>query len=138
YHRADALICHSDSIKTRLISEFGIQPEKISVIPHGPFFYDLPATTPTPSPQDPNANLAGHTVLWQGIIFPYKGVDLLLNAWQTVEAQAPNAWLTILGTGAPDFLDEIRKQVRELGLTRVKLDFRFASTEELVATYRAA
>jgi glycosyltransferase involved in cell wall biosynthesis len=131
YHRADALICHSDSIKTRLISEFGIQPEKISVIPHGPFFYDLPVTVPTLSH-------TGQTVLWQGIIFPYKGVDLLLNAWQTVEAQAPNAWLTILGTGAPDFLDEIRKQVRELGLTRVKLDFRFASTEELVATYRAA
>ncbi len=32
-------------------------------------------------------------VLWQGIIFPYKGIDLLLNAWQKVEArdEAP-AW----------------------------------------------
>jgi len=77
-------------------------------------------------------------VLWQGIIFPYKGVDLLLRAWQRVEVSGSSAWLVIAGTGSPDLLEEIREQVRELGLKRVKLHFRFISTEELVALYRAA
>jgi glycosyltransferase involved in cell wall biosynthesis len=77
-------------------------------------------------------------VLWQGIIFPYKGIDLLLRAWQQVEAKSENACLVIAGTGAPDLLGQIRGQVAELGLKRVKMHFRFISTEELVALYRAA
>jgi glycosyltransferase involved in cell wall biosynthesis len=77
-------------------------------------------------------------VLWQGIIFPYKGVDLLLRAWQKVEAAGDDAYLVIAGTGAPELLEQIRGQVRELGLKCVKLHFRFISTEELVALYRAA
>ena len=44
----------------------------------------------------------------------------------------------IAGTGAPELLEQIRAQVAELGLKRVKLHFRFISTEELVALYRAA
>jgi glycosyltransferase involved in cell wall biosynthesis len=138
YRRTDALICHSESIKARLISEFGIKADKISVIPHGPFFYDLPTiASPHPTP-DLNMDPHQQLVLWQGIIFPYKGIDLLLNAWQTVEAQAPTAWLVVLGTGAPDLLSELRQQAHHLGLARVRFDFRFASVEELVTTYRAA
>ncbi len=136
YHRADALICHSESIKTRLISEFDIQPGRISVIPHGPFFYDLPADN---APQlHLKATPTEQIVLWQGIIFPYKGVDLLLNAWQKIESQIENARLVVLGTGSPDLLQQLRDQAARLHLQRVKLDFRFASTEELVATYRTA
>jgi glycosyltransferase involved in cell wall biosynthesis len=138
YSRADVLICHSESIKARLISEFGVKADKISVIPHGPFFYDLPAGAAILPSQNLKADPTRQLVLWQGIVFPYKGVDLLLDAWQMVEAQTPNAWLGILGTGAPDLLNEIRKRVHELGLTRVNLDFRFASADELVAIYRAA
>ena len=41
-------------------------------------------------------------VLWQGIIFPYKGIDLLLDAWQQVEANSDDACLLIVGTGAPE------------------------------------
>ena len=62
----------------------------------------------------------------------------MLRAWQRVEASGDTAWLVIAGTGSPDLLEEIREQVRELGLKRVKLHFRFISTEELVALYRAA
>jgi len=35
-------------------------------------------------------------------------------------------------------LEQIRRQVEDLGLQRVKLHFRFISTEELVALYRVA
>ena len=49
YHQVDALICHSDHIKTRLAAEFLVPPEDITVIPHGPFFYDLPASDPGPT-----------------------------------------------------------------------------------------
>jgi glycosyltransferase involved in cell wall biosynthesis len=137
YHRADALICHSVSIRSRLISEFAVKAKRISVIPHGPFFYDIPpdASSPNaPVKTEPNQQI----VLCQGIIFPYKGVDLLLNAWKKVEAQTADAWLVVLGTGAPALLDELRQQAKNLDLLRVRFDLRFVSTEELVANYRAA
>jgi glycosyltransferase involved in cell wall biosynthesis len=108
------------------------------VIPHGPFFYDLPAIGLEQTLQSFEVGPREVLVLWQGIIFPYKGIDLLLRAWQQVEANGEGACLVIAGTGAPELLDQIRGQVKQLGLKRVKLHFRFISTEELVALYRAA
>jgi glycosyltransferase involved in cell wall biosynthesis len=77
-------------------------------------------------------------VLWQGIIFPYKGLDVLLQAWRTVEARVEGAWLVVAGTGSPELLEEMRGLAAELGLRRVLLEFRFVTAEELVALYRRA
>ncbi len=77
-------------------------------------------------------------VLWQGIIFPYKGIDLLLNAWQQVEEKNDDACLLIAGTGSPEFTQQIHEQISLLGLDARQLNLRFISTEEFVALYRAA
>jgi len=138
YARADALICHSDSVKARLVAEFAVPETKVSVIPHGPFFYDLPSAGTEHALAAFALEPDKPMVLWQGIIFPYKGVDLLLTAWKQVEMRVPETLLLIGGTGAPELLEQIRAQVAELGLTRVKMEFRFVSAEELVALYRAA
>ena len=138
YRMVDGIICHSDHVKMRLGLEFSVPEEKVAVIPHGPFFYDLPQTGLKNTLQSFAVEPGEILVLWQGIIFPYKGIDLLLRAWEQVEAQSEDACLVIAGTGAPEFLEQIRGQVNELGLKRVKSHFRFISTEELVALYRAA
>ena len=138
YAMVDGIICHSDNIKKRLQMEFAVSEAKISVIPHGPFFYDLPTNEDQAILRTFEVESDRKMVLWQGIIFPYKGIDLLLSAWQEVEAADDTVYLMIAGTGAPELLDQIRKQVVELGLKRVKLHFRFITAEELVALYRAA
>lgn len=138
YQMVDGIICHSDHIKVRLEGEFAIPSEKIDVIPHGPFFYDLPDTGSKATLQTLGVEPGKVLVLWQGIIFPYKGVDLLLNAWQKVEAREQGVCLVIAGTGAPELLEQVREQVSQLGLKHVHLEFRFITTEELVALYRAA
>ena len=138
YAMVDGIICHSDHVRSRLATEFSVPEEKISVIPHGPFFYDLPATGLEQILQSLGVEPGQVLVLWQGILFPYKGVDLLLQAWQQVEAECSDACLVIAGTGAPELLQQMHAQVASLGLTRVKLHLRFISTEELVALYRAA
>ena len=86
YRRVDGIICHSDHIRARLAAEFSVPEEKVSVIPHGPFFYDLPATGSEETLRGFEVGPGEVLVLWQGIIFPYKGIDLLLRAWQRVEA----------------------------------------------------
>jgi glycosyltransferase involved in cell wall biosynthesis len=138
YRIVDAVICHSDHVRARLGAEFSVPEEKISVIPHGPFFYDLPASGLEQILRSFEVEPDKVLVLWQGIIFPYKGIDLLLRSWQQVEADVDDACLVIAGTGAPELLEQIRGQVKDLDLKRVKLHFRFISTEELVALYRAS
>ncbi len=138
YAMMDAIICHSDHIKKRLNDEFDVNEEKVSVIPHGPFFYDLPETKNVTMARTFGVEEGMTLVLWQGILFPYKGVDLLLDAWQKVEAANDSACLVIAGTGPEELLDSIRNQVERLMLKRVKLHFRFISTEELVGLYRQA
>jgi len=138
YRMVDRIICHSDHIRARLGAEFSVPEEKIAVIPHGPFFYDLPAVGSEQTLQNFQIGPDKVTILWQGIIFPYKGIDLLLDAWQKVEENTQNACLVVVGTGAPELLEQIREQVKKLDLKRVKLHFRFISTEDLVALYRAA
>lgn len=151
YAFADGLICHSAAVAARLRTEFGVPEKRISVIPHGPFFYDLPESRGPASEAGAGAGqneaavraefgvqATGPVVLWQGILFPYKGVDLLLAAWAAVEARVPDASLVIAGTGSPELLAAVQAQVAALGLMRVRMHPRFLSTEELVALYRLA
>lgn len=138
YTDVDAIICHSDHIAAKLETEFHVPRSKIDIIPHGPFFYDLPVRRSGEILQNFGLGEAKLLFLFQGIIFPYKGVDLLLNAWRLVEHEALEACLIVVGTGSPELLDQLRLQVQELGLRHVRLQFRFISTEELVTLYRAA
>ena len=138
YRMVDRLICHSDHVRVRLGAEFSVPFDKVSVIPHGPFFYDLPAAGPGQTPPGLEEKMGSVLVLWQGIIFPYKGVDLLLRAWQRVEAHGGNCRLVVAGTGAPELLEQIREQVKSLGLKRVQLQLRFISVRELMELYRTA
>lgn len=134
YAEMDGLICHSIHILKRLTAEFGVPEAKVSVIPHGPFFYDLQISDASRYSSAEQAV----TVLWQGILFPYKGVDLLLNAWQRVERAAPKARLRILGTGDPELLNSLQEHAKQLQLRAVDFDLRFCSAEELVAAYQQA
>jgi glycosyltransferase involved in cell wall biosynthesis len=138
YGMVDDIICHSDHVKKRLQEEFYVPAKNIQVIPHGPFFYDIENTDGQMVLKNLGIKDDELVVLWQGIIFPYKGIDLLLNAWQAVEEAVPNAVLIIAGTGTSELLEAIRDQSKRLNLRRVRMDFRFVSTEELVAFYRAA
>ena len=138
YRRADALICHSQHVRERLQDEFGISEDRIAVIAHGPFFFDQPESAIDDARRRLGIAAGRRIVLWQGILFPYKGLDLLLDAWQQVEEQNASAHLVVVGTGSPELLAGVRDQVARLGLARVTLDLRFASTEELVGAYRAA
>ncbi len=138
YHFVDHLICHSASIQQRLVSEFHLDPARISIIPHGPFFYDLPVQEAGPILTKFGVPAASCLVLWQGLVFPYKGVDLLLDAWQSVEQADDKAFLVVAGTGDAGLLLALRQQAAALNLKRVHLYQHFITTPELVALYRAA
>ncbi|HEX2712158.1 MAG TPA: glycosyltransferase [Candidatus Acidoferrales bacterium] len=139
YRLADALICHNEAAQTRLIEEFGLDPKRIWLIPHGPMFHDQQP----PSVEEARARLGfppGQCViLWQGIVKPYKGLDFLLEAWRAVQAQGRDACLVIAGSGEEKQLRAVEDKVRSLGVeSSVRLELRFLSVRELTLYYQAA
>lgn len=138
YEMADHLICHDGVAAGRLTAEFGIDPGRISVIPHGPLFENAqrrPAESRLSLGFGPDECI----VLWQGILRPYKGVSFLLKAWRNVLDSGLDARLAIVGAGEPELIRAIEDEVAALDLgASVRLDLRFVPIDELAAFYEAA
>src|SRR5260370_6894830 len=100
YKEMDALICHTDEAKGRLIREFSVDPERIWVIPHGPLLHDARRDSVKASKAALSLPENETLVLWQGIIRPYKALNFLLQGWRRIDARRLNARLLIAGTGA--------------------------------------
>src|SRR5208337_220465 len=116
YSRMDGLICHSEAVKHELETRFAVPSDRISVIPHGPFFHDFQPQDKTQMRRQLGIGANECLVLWQGIIFPYKGIAFLLDAWARLQPQRLPARLVIAGTGSAEQLSQIEQQVQNLKL----------------------
>jgi glycosyltransferase involved in cell wall biosynthesis len=152
YTTVDRLICHSADIAVQLTKQFGVDARNISVVPHGPLF-EAPFETEDErrfARTRLNIQHDRPVVLWQGVMAPYKGLDVLLQAWERCMLQWPNAaakpLLLIAGTGpaseaamvnaaAKQFPDTIRSEVRYI--TTAELPHLFQASDVLVYPYRA-
>jgi len=138
YRLADRIICHDEQAKNRLIAEFTVENDRISIIPHGELFSDKTQADPssTPLPKTKSKELV---VLCQGIIRPYKGIPFLLHAWKVALQAGLQASLWIVGTGEESILRQIEQEAVALDLgSSVHFDFRFVSVEELSRYYQSA
>jgi glycosyltransferase involved in cell wall biosynthesis len=88
YERVDHVVVHSEHGRTRLTGELGLDPTHVTVIPHGAFTHlagldaRLPPELPEPPPDTP-------VVALTGLLRPYKGIDVLLEAWRRFGARPP-------------------------------------------------
>lgn len=139
YREMDAIICHTDEAKRRLIREFSVEPERVTVIAHGPLLHDAKLRSVQASKAQLSVPENKVLVVWQGIVRSYKGLDFLLDSWRKVDALRLNAHLLIAGTGESGLLEAIKEQVRRLNLQEsVRLDFRFIPDQELPTYYQAS
>jgi glycosyltransferase involved in cell wall biosynthesis len=133
YRRMDAVIVHSEHGRARLIGELGLAPERVHTIPHGAFEH-LARLPETPLPGElaagPQATRAP-VVLCFGVIRPYKGVDVLIEAWQDGLAGA-ELWIV----GRPRGVD-LRALARRAPAS-VRWVTRYVSDGELAACFRRA
>ena len=121
------VVCHSDWGRRALVEECGVDPARVRVIPHGVFRY-LAELEPVPPPADPNGPLA----VAPGLIRPYKGTDVLLEAWPQVRRDVPGA--TLLVAGRP-MMDTTALPTGQPGVVFLP---RYLSDAELAATLRRA
>lgn len=135
YDSADAVVVHTRHGSERLHAEVGIETEKIHVIPHGAL--DYLAGQPEEQPMDPAVgDLDGRqVVLFFGLMRPYKGIDVLVEAFKQTP---PNAVLLIVGMARMD-VEPLVERAREMGLgERVRFLPRFVGDREIPAYFRRA
>jgi glycosyltransferase involved in cell wall biosynthesis len=131
----DAIVVHSRAGSRRLVEELGVPAGKVHVVPHGAFAHL--AAQPGNAPLDPSAgDLEGRRVaLFFGLVRPYKGVDVLIEAFASAP---PDAVLLVVGMPRMP-LDGLRRQAVTLGIgDRVRFVPRFVADSELPAYFRRA
>lgn len=141
YNACDRLICHSEDIAQRIEAEFHVASRRIDVIPHGPLFTEAPGCSQEDSRTrlgiDPDAFL----FLWQGVLSPYKGLPLLLDAWsRLIERLSPSVaspTLLIAGTGSAAEMAAVEERVQQIGRS-IRLHLRYIPAAGLPCYYTAA
>ena len=129
YGRVDGMVVHSEHGRRRLLDVAGVDPERVEVIPHGAFIDlrhvpgRLPDELRAAPPEAP-------VTLCPGLLRPYKGLDVLLEAWGR-EGLEGELW--IVGGARMDIAP-----LRRRAGARVRIVERFISEEELVGCLRRA
>jgi D-inositol-3-phosphate glycosyltransferase len=98
YRLVDHIFVHTQKMKDQLVERFGAREERITVIPFGT--YDMvPQSSLTPAGAKQRLGLceSDRTILFFGRITPYKGIDLLVDAFARVALQDQNYRLVIAG-----------------------------------------
>jgi glycosyltransferase involved in cell wall biosynthesis len=80
----DAVVVHSMHGAGRLERDFGVPAERLRVIPHGAFAYLTHQPDEVPLPEE-LSQVKGPVILAFGIVRPYKGTDVLLEAFREIE-----------------------------------------------------
>ena len=135
YERVDAVVVHSEHGAGRLRDELGIDPAKVHVIPHGAFDLFVPGDGAGAAPLRPlPPELAAvprerPVVLMFGLLRPYKGVDVLLEAWRGIA----DAELWIVGLPKLDLAP-----LRAAAPPNVRFVPRFVADDEIAAFFGRA
>lgn len=140
YNNANAIIVHSDYIKKKLVENFSIDSSKINIIPHGNFDYYLPNHEITREQSRASLSLENtdNILLFFGFIRPYKGVDLLLKAFERAAEKDAKLKLIIAGSvleGRKSLLKEIEDQKFK---DRIFPILTYIPNEEVVNYFKAA
>ena len=135
YESAAAVVVHTRHGRNRLHDDVGIRKDMIHVIPHGAF--DYLANQPSDTSIDASlGDLEGRkVVLFFGLMRPYKGIDLLIEAFR----QAPED-AVLLVVGMPRMpVEPLVEQAAAMGLQdRVRFLPRFVSDPEIPAYFKRA
>jgi glycosyltransferase involved in cell wall biosynthesis len=129
---AHVVIAQTEHVAAQLNRDVGTKAPVI-VIGHGPLFIDCDL----PRHADAVARLGlttGQIVLFLGLIRPYKGIDLLADAWPIVRESIPGAVLLVVGKVDHQLDDDV---ARLRTMPGVRVVDRYLSVQEML-DYHAA
>lgn len=113
----DATVVMSKAAAKLLTTAYGVDPHRLSVIPHG--VPDLPLADPAVIKA--SLGLEGRQVILSfGLLGPTKGHELMLEALPAVIEANPNATYVVVGVTHPDLLEAEGETYRGTLVARVK------------------
>jgi glycosyltransferase involved in cell wall biosynthesis len=127
----DAIVAHSEHGRRRLADDLGVDPARIEVIPHGAFDYLTRQGDERPLP-DELRDVEGPVILAFGLVRPYKGTDLLLEAFAGIEGA--ELWIV----GMPRMDTTPLRELASRAKGTVRFVERFVSDPEIPAFMRRA
>ncbi|MEA2143041.1 MAG: hypothetical protein QOI64_1471 [Solirubrobacteraceae bacterium] len=130
-HSMDAVVVHSEHGAARLQHELGLSRDRIRVIPHGVFDHYTRIPDPKPLP-DELASVEGPVILFFGLLRPYKGIDVLLEAFRQIGGA--ELWVV----GMPRMPLEPLRELAARAPGRVRFVPRFIPDDEIPAYFERA
>lgn len=127
-HLYKKVVCNSNYLKNRLVSDRIFEEEKIDVIPNG---IDNERFR-----KAPKMEISGDPVLlFVGRFEHVKGVDILVQSMKTIAKELPRSVLHMVGDGS--MLDQLRSYVRSNGLEQ-RVVFHGRVLEKMPSFYKSA
>jgi D-inositol-3-phosphate glycosyltransferase len=115
YHLVDHLFVHTQKMRSELLDDFGVRGEAVTVIPFG-INNSVPNTTLSSAAAKRKLGIEtiGKTILFFGAIWPYKGLEHLVAAFQRVAPKHSEYRLIIAGEskkGSEQYLRNIQSTI---------------------------
>ncbi len=136
YRLVDRIFVHTEKMKAQLVEAFGVGEEKITTIPFGT--YDMvPQTTMTPVQAKQRLGLrdSDRAILFFGRIAPYKGIDLLVKAFEKIALGDSRYRLLIAGEAMKESEEQWQKVQREIEQSPIRAQviqhIRFVPDDEI-------
>lgn len=127
----DAVVVHSEHGAARLRAEAGVPSERIHVIPHGAFDHLTRQADEQPLPVE-LAAVEAPVILFFGLVRPYKGADVLIEAFREVEGA--ELWIV----GMPRMSLEPLRELAARAPGTVRFVPRYVADAEIPALMRRA
>lgn len=143
YRLCDHIFVHTEKMKTQLVQAFGIRDAVVSVVPFG-INDAVPNTALTRAEARRRLGIRAEekTILFFGWIWPYKGLEFLVEAFQSIAAEDSSYRLVIAGTlkgGNEAYLAAIQETIaRHSSRERVTQALTYIPDEETEVYFKAA
>ena len=141
---ADAYVVHSEWDRERLAKSLGLDRERVTVIPHGP--YPMAATPATDEVsalpvenEGDRAHTAPTTILFFGTIRPYKGLEYLVEAFDLLPRHDGQDWrLVIVGETWEGWTLPLQMVEQSPHRQHIEVVNRYVTDDELPALFGVA
>ena len=142
YRACEHLFVHTEKMKRELLDDFSVPEGKISIIPFG-INSTVPDTSISTSEARVQLDLSSdeQVLLFFGNIAPYKGVEFLIDAMESIEHRLPRVRLIIAGRpkGAEAYWANLEERIGASGLgPRVKTRIEYVPDEDTEIYFKAA
>jgi glycosyltransferase involved in cell wall biosynthesis len=150
YRLADHLFAHTEKMKQELVESFGVQGERVTIIPFG-INNSVPNTALTPREARLRLGIGEDekTILFFGNIARYKGIDYLVDAFKRISQRSEHHRLIIAGRpkNCEEYWTEVREMIsadvqrgrvilREDYIPDIEIEIYFKAADVLVLPYR--